>query len=248
MKEELYTIPVNEAFDKQDECAFCALHQNLEKDILDYVMGPSYMEEDVRGETDRLGFCEEHYRQMFQAGNRLGLALMLSTHMKKLRADMQKLLPEELEAADSGRRGLFKKQEAAGPFVQYAQEVEDSCYACRRMAGRMNSYVDTFFYLWKKEPEFRQKVLSGKGFCLKHFKRVMEEGKKRLLSAEYRDFLKQLIPVQTENFQRVEEDVDWFIQKFDYRFQKEPWKNSKDAVERAILKIAGVNVGEGEKK
>jgi esterase/lipase superfamily enzyme len=30
------------------------------------------------------------------------------------------------------------------------------------------------------------------------------------------------------------EDVSWFCKKFDYRYDKEPWKNSKDSVERAI--------------
>ena len=30
------------------------------------------------------------------------------------------------------------------------------------------------------------------------------------------------------------EDVSWFCKKFDYRYDEEPWYNSKDAVERAI--------------
>ena len=29
-------------------------------------------------------------------------------------------------------------------------------------------------------------------------------------------------------------DIDWFCKKFDYRYDKEPWYDSKDAVERAI--------------
>ena len=29
-------------------------------------------------------------------------------------------------------------------------------------------------------------------------------------------------------------DVSWFCKKFDYRYEKEDWKNSKDAVERAL--------------
>ena len=36
--------------------------------------------------------------------------------------------------------------------------------------------------------------------------------------------------------ERVNGDLDWFIKKFDYRFQNEPWKNSKDAIQRSILK------------
>jgi hypothetical protein len=32
----------------------------------------------------------------------------------------------------------------------------------------------------------------------------------------------------------LSEDVSWFCKKFDYRYESEPWKNSKDSVERAI--------------
>ena len=35
---------------------------------------------------------------------------------------------------------------------------------------------------------------------------------------------------------RVNEDISWFIDKFDYRNQDAPWKNSKDALPRGIIK------------
>ena len=35
---------------------------------------------------------------------------------------------------------------------------------------------------------------------------------------------------------RVTDDLEWFIDKFDYRHKDEPWKNSKDALPRAITK------------
>lgn len=246
MKEKLYTIPVNEAFDRGGECPFCNLQKKLESDILNYVLGPSYMEEDVRGETDRLGFCKEHYRQMFQAGNRLGLALMLDTHLKKINGDLEKILEEEEKNA-AGKRSLFKKETGTSPFEEYEETLKASCYACRRMEGRMDSYVDTFFHLWKTEPEFREKVKGGQGFCLEHFQRLLREGKQRLSAGDYRAFLELLIPIEKENLKRVEEELDWFIQKFDYRFKDEPWKNSKDAVERGILKVAAAHMGEPEK-
>ena len=36
-------------------------------------------------------------------------------------------------------------------------------------------------------------------------------------------------------FDQLREDVSWFCKKFDYRYDQEPWYNSKDAVERAII-------------
>ena len=81
MKEQIYTIPVNDGFMADSECPFCAMREKLERDVLDYVLGPSYMEQDVRDITNEKGFCREHYRMMYDAQNRLGLALMVSTHM-----------------------------------------------------------------------------------------------------------------------------------------------------------------------
>lgn len=240
MKEKLYTIPVNEAFDQDSECPLCVLHQKLEEDILHYVLGASYMEEDVRGETDRMGFCEKHYRQIYGAQNRLGVALMVSTHLKKLNAVMENLLAEEEKG--SVKKGLFKKAEGESPLVAQLEEVSHSCYACHRMRGRMESYIDTFFHLWRTEQELRNKVLKGKGFCLEHLKTLFQEGRKRMNMADFQAFVSAVAPIELENLKRVEEELDWFIQKFDYRFQNEPWKNSKDSLSRAILKISSVQV------
>lgn len=44
MKETIYTIPVNEAFDTADGCPFCALARRLEEERVDYTLGASMME------------------------------------------------------------------------------------------------------------------------------------------------------------------------------------------------------------
>ena len=36
-----------------------------------------------------------------------------------------------------------------------------------------------------------------------------------------------------------QDDVSHFCRKFDYRFQKEPWGNARDAVERSIRFLTG---------
>ena len=43
--------------------------------------------------------------------------------------------------------------------------------------------------------------------------------------------------VYFDNMERVNGDLSWFIDKFDYRYKNEPWKNSKDALPRGIIKI-----------
>ncbi len=40
-----------------------------------------------------------------------------------------------------------------------------------------------------------------------------------------------------ENFQRMEEDLVWLSDKFDYRNKDADWKNSKDALQRGMQKL-----------
>ena len=51
------------AFDKDSECPFCELQKKLDAEIMDYILGPSYMEEDIREQTNKLGFCNGRFAQ-----------------------------------------------------------------------------------------------------------------------------------------------------------------------------------------
>ena len=43
MDEQLYAIPVNDAFDSECECPVCVMYRQLEKNAVEFTMGPSYM-------------------------------------------------------------------------------------------------------------------------------------------------------------------------------------------------------------
>ncbi|MFR8335633.1 MAG: DUF6062 family protein [Eisenbergiella massiliensis] len=90
MKEKLYTIPLNDAMNAEDECPFCFIERNVEQDIrlcsrlLRFLYGKRYQEA-----TDKAGFCRMHYKKMFDYGNTLGNGWILKTHYKKLIAEMK---------------------------------------------------------------------------------------------------------------------------------------------------------------
>ena len=90
MKEKLYTIPLNDAMNAHDECPFCFIERNVEQDLLDFALGSgsSYMESDVREQTDKAGFCRMHSKKMFDYGNTLGNAWILKTHYMEIRRQM----------------------------------------------------------------------------------------------------------------------------------------------------------------
>ena len=136
MKETIYTIPLNDAFHADDECPFCYLEREAEQHALEFILGSgaSYMEDDIRMETDKIGFCRHHYKMMYDYGNRLGSGLILSTHMKKLNQEMA----EQMKAFKSGKStlmGRMKKtdlnQDAPQTALgQWISQKEKSCYVC----------------------------------------------------------------------------------------------------------------------
>lgn len=234
MKEKLYTIPVSDAFDSDCECPLCYMEHTLEEAAIQYVMGPSYMEDDVRTLTNELGFCSTHVEVLSKQKNTLGLALMLQTHMAKVTKDIQKLSPTV-----KGSTGLFKKKEASNhsDLVNYINKLNDSCYICNKVSKTFERYIDTIFMLWKSEESFKTKFQNSKGVCTKHLGLLHKAANKELNSKDYVEFSELLNTLYFENMNRVSEDLEWFIKKFDYRYQNEPWNNSKDAVPRSIIKM-----------
>ena len=103
----------------------------------------------------------------------------------------------------------------------------------------MERYVETMLYLWTKEPDFREKFASGKGFCLYHLGMILDGTEKYLTENQKTVFMEALFKLQLENMERINEDINWFTKKFDYLNRDSSWKNSHDAVPRSIQKIVG---------
>ncbi len=231
MKEQLYTIPVNEALKENCECFVCAMYNRIENDAINFVMGPSYMEDDVRMETDKLGFCERHLQKMYDKGNRLGLALMMKTHADRVIAETEKL-------QKSGVSGLFRKNDTK--LTDHLDKVNGSCYVCNRIDPVFKRYIDTFFYLYETEEEFEKSFENTKGLCIKHYSLLLKAGREALPKDRYLKFADTCNRRFLENMKRTNEDLSWFIDKFDYRNQDAPWKDSKDALQKMMLKQNGI--------
>lgn len=241
MKEQLYTIPLNDAVNAGDECAFCYIERAVEQDLLDFVLGSSssYMEADIRDMTDKAGFCRRHFQKMFDYGNTLGNAWILKTHYQRMLGEMH----QQFKGFHPGKTSLkdkFKKAASgSNPIGVWVREKENSCYICQHYAETYARYLDTFFYLYKQDESFRDKVKNGKGFCLPHFGDLCEAADSKLSDREKEDFYAALLPMMENNMERLAEDVSWMVEKFDYRNKDADWKNSKDSIQRGMQKLKG---------
>ena len=220
---QIYTIPINEHFDMSRDdhscgCAVCSLLRMLEENELELILGASMMEPDVRIQTNKQGFCATHNNMMFERKNRLGMALTLESHLAEIRR----------EIAD-------KPLLVTGyPARSRIAELEESCYVCGRVNANFTLLIDNLIYLWSTDEAFREKFSAQPYFCLPHFRAMLEVAKAKLSKKSYGEFSKAAQAVVLPYFDSLCEDVSWFCKKFDYRYDDEPWGNSKDAVERAM--------------
>lgn len=253
MKEQIYTIPVMDAFRKDTECPMCELENNLEKQYVEYFLGPSLMEPDCRIETNEKGFCKRHFELLYNSQeNRLGLGLIIDTHLCEQNKKLQKKFRESsgfirkninISFFKSISNKLTSKKDPTEVFVdtiiELLADLEGKCMICQKIDFTMDRYLDVIFYLWIKEKDFRDLFNTKKGFCLKHFKQLLEGSRKYLNLKHLHTFIDKLLELQQENLQRIQKEVNWFTEKFDYRNANLPWGNSKDALPRSIQKIVG---------
>ena len=241
MKETIYTIPVSEGFEAEDECPFCFMERQAEQSAIRYVAGPgaSYMEPDVRAVTNRTGFCPAHTKKLYDYGNTLGNALMLQTYMDTI---LEELHQEVQNLTIPPKRGLFASKKPAAdpdPYWKRLQEHVNSCYLCEKIEYNMDRYFQTFFMMIKDAP-FRSKVETCKGFCLKHFAQLLEQAQIQLPNSQREWFCQTLYPLMEKNLVRVKADLDWLIAKYDYRNASKPWGTSQDALPRTMQKLEGI--------
>ena len=246
MKEQLHTMPVIEAFESGDECPFCYLERQTEQRAINYTLGPSasYMEVDVRQVTDREGFCREHLKKMFDYGNALGNALILQTYY----IGMLEQLEQQLDHYDlPEKRSLFRRKKtepAQEGLVPWLDQKLGSCFVCNQLEENMERYYATFFALLK-DGEFRQKVEGSKGLCMRHFLELLKRTQAHLPNSQRQWFRENVFSVHWENLLRVKEDLDWLVKKYDYRYASADWKNSRDALRRAMQKYQGGHPADG---
>lgn len=220
MRETIYTIPVNEVFDDDSgKCPFCLLYEKLQEDELNLILGASMMEPDVRIQTNEKGFCGKHFHQLRVRKNRLGLALIMESHLDEVKKNIKP-------------GGLLARDKSAAP-KKAIDALNSSCYICDRIEFNFNNMFHTAGMLYSSEREFRNKFAGRKTFCLPHYRRILEVAGR--LGKPYReDMAADATKVVQAYLDKLKDDVSWFCKKFDYRYENEPWNDAKDAIERAI--------------
>ena len=230
--EQIYMIPVNEAFDEGMKegnctCPFCMLYEKLEKKELEIALGPAMMEPTTRMETNEKGFCKTHFEKMLKMNNKLSLALILESHIDTVKGKLKGNFLSKITGAQA------KKD------LKTTKALDSTCHICQKVDYHFFRMLDTAIYLYSTDPKFRPKLQGQTHFCLPHYQKVIELANDKLDKRKFKEFYEDISTVENNYFEKILKDVSWFCKKFDYRYDSEPWYDSKDAVERAIALLSG---------
>lgn len=235
--EQIFTIPVNEEFDaarddKSKGCPFCRLYRRLQRDEIDIILGASMMEPDIRIKTNEEGFCNKHFGIMLGKKRMLGMGLMLESHLPEVKKKLSK-------------RALLKDPSA--PSLSLLSVLNENCYVCNRIDKNLTAMISTAVYLYENEDEFRSKFKAQPYFCLPHYTKMLSYASKKMNKRLFSDFFDEAQKIEEKYIETLTGDVSWFCKKFDYRYDEEPWYNSKDSVQRSIKFLTGSEEDEEEK-
>lgn len=227
--EQIYTIPVNEAFDAVNEkpecgCAFCVLYKKLQKDELDIILGASMMEPDIRMKTNEQGFCLNHYNSMLRRKRMLGMGLMMESHL------------DEVKKSIRGKAIFGSKAQSA---ISELSKLEGDCYVCGRINKNLSAMIATAVYLFDADPDFRRRFSGAPYFCLPHYRALIEYASKKMNKKSFAALYETAETIEEKYIDSLKGDVSWFCKKFDYRYDEEPWYNSKDSVQRSVKFLSG---------
>lgn len=242
MKETIYTIPINEAYEADCECPLCVLEKKIEDEATDYALGAAMMEPDYRIESNEKGYCRRHFEELFKKPNKLSLALVMDTYTEETRKKLGSL-EKKISALSETKSGLFKKNtalaETADELLKLLDTRENSCIVCDKINYTMDRYYDVLLDMWVQDEAFRKKFEASKGVCLHHMKKLIERAVKKLSENKAKEFILLLYKKEQAELSRIQEDIHRFTLKFDYRNKDMPWNGAEDAPIRTIEKSAG---------
>lgn len=234
--EKIYTIPVNDAYANPDGCPLCFLKNKSETDYLDYYLGPSLMEPDTRTITNKTGFCPDHMGKLNKReANRLGLGLMLHTHLQDVKSD----IGPKLSKVAPGKGNFFKGRDAEykSNLQKLADKIDSrvkSCPICEKLDYTLDRYSKVIIWMFSHDSEFKEKFSNCKNHCLPHISTLLRVCASDMSQNDAADFLPLLSNSFDSSMNELISDVEWFTLKFDYRNNDKPWGNSKNSIQRSM--------------
>ena len=199
------TMLIYEHFDDGKSCPLCRIKSVINERLTEQFLGESVMEDSARREVNELGFCEKHFDKLYSMQSKLGLALQISTRLKK-KTDRLVYKPLNGKAA--------KKQ------AEKILEANKTCIICKYLDDTMTRYYKTISHVYKDDEGFKERIENGNGFCLEHYASLInysaEAGNRQS------EYLETLYNAMRKRLDLLEGSIDEFCNHHDYRKSAQP--------------------------
>jgi hypothetical protein len=225
---------VHDAYERDGECPLCDLEEAAEQAYLRSFEHSRAMEPQVRVQTNREGFCEEHLRKLYAGENKLGVGLVLHTRLQRLREELDAALRDPGRGA--GRRGSARRMAGAARRIQ---ALGGSCYLCRMLSRDRRRYAFTILYLWSRDPGFPPVFRASRGFCIPHFAAVLQEGLSAMRADRLQRWLAEAGPLMQDSLRRLEGELLSFTQLHRAENRSLGTEEERTALARAVQKLGG---------
>ena len=200
---------VHDAYAQGAECPLCTLMESAERTYLVSFQHSRVMEPNVRVKTNAVGFCPDHLGKLAQGENKLGLGLVMLTHLQEKSPDICSALDKLVDAARSGARERTRK---ARQVIDTLEALRDSCFICELLAQDISRYTWTILYLWSKDKDFPPVFKASQGFCLSHFCTVLATACEVLRGDRLDLWLRDSVPLMKQTLAGLEKDLLAFTQ------------------------------------
>jgi hypothetical protein len=218
---------VHDAYQRGGECPLCDLEEAAEQTYLRSFHHSRVMEPSVRVQTNKEGFCAEHLRKLYAGENKLGIGLVIHTRLEHVAAELGDILGQI-----GGKHGVSRSAERV-------RALEESCFLCRLMGQDLQRYAFTILYLWTRDPDFPAVFRASRGFCLPHFRLMLEEGLRSMRADRLERWLAEAGPLMRESLRTLERDLHAFTQLHRAENPSLGTDAERTALARTLQKLAG---------
>ena len=212
---------IKDKFKVECECPLCEIKSIVEEQFLYEFLNDAVMEENTRLKVNALGFCEKHFNMLYTRQNKLSVALQISTRVDSILKEIQPV-PNVKKAV---------KQ------ADLLDKMSTTCIICDFTQESMVKYYKTIAQMFSREENFYKDVLKTKGFCLKHYAELLRYSS--YAGKDAKAYVEILSEHQQRNMARLQDELNGFCKKHDYRNALLPLGNSETALPRMSVKLYG---------
>jgi hypothetical protein len=227
---------VHDAYAQSGSCPLCVLMDSAERTYLLSFQHSRVMEPNVRVKTNEIGFCPDHLGKLYQGENKLGLGLVLLTHLQEKTIDLHAALDGSIEAAQAKARERAKR---IHQIIGSIESLRDSCFICNLLGKDLIRYTWTILYLWRKDPTFPEVYGASRGFCLSHFCAVLATASDILRGDPLSRWLKETVPLMKKALDGLEKDLLAFTQLHQAGNRSLGTDEERTALARTVQMFAG---------